>query len=76
MDADGVPSCRLVAGFRKWLDVRGGGGPPTRLIKPLPAYDDRQSRLLDRYNLHTRHCPYCLGVSPFPLLAKGNLRGI
>ncbi|KAK9909088.1 hypothetical protein WJX75_006990 [Coccomyxa subellipsoidea] len=60
---------RLVAGFRKWLDVRGGGGPPTRLIKPLPAYDDKESRLLDRYNMHTRHCPYCLGaVRGFKLL--------
>ncbi|CAL8461939.1 g1470 [Coccomyxa elongata] len=64
---------RLVAGFRKWLDVRGGGGPPVRLInradQPLPAYDDRQNRLLNRYNLHTRHCPYCLGaVRGFKLL--------
>ena len=63
---------RLVASFRKWLDVRGGGGPPTRLInradKPLPTYDDRQDRLLNRYNLHTRHCPYCLGVSTWPAM--------
>ena len=54
--------CRLVAAFRKWLDERGGGGPPTRLSGQLPPLDDRQEMFLDRFNQHTRHCPSCMGV--------------
>ncbi|KAK9908684.1 hypothetical protein WJX75_001402 [Coccomyxa subellipsoidea] len=53
---------RLVAAFRKWLDERGGGGPPTRLPAQLPPLDDRQEVYLDRYDTHTRHCPSCLGA--------------
>ena len=59
-----APLRRLVAAFRKWLDVRGGGGPPTRLKpeEPLPALEQRQEAFLDRYETHTRHCPACMGV--------------
>ena len=53
---------RLVAAFRKWLDERGGGGPPTRLPQQLPPLEERQEVFLDRFNQHTRHCPKCLGV--------------
>ena len=57
-------SRRLVAAFRKWLDTRGGGGPPTRLAPgaALPPAAERQEAFLDRHDTHTRHCPYCSGV--------------
>lgn len=54
---------RLVAAFRKWLDMRGGGGPPTKLPSQLPPLVDRQEVFLNRYEQHTKHCPYCSGVS-------------
>ena len=62
--------CRLVAAFRKWLDMRGGGGPPTKLPQKLPPLVDRQEVFLNRYEQHTRHCPYCSGVS---ILTHGGL---
>ena len=55
--------CRLVAAFRKWLDMRAGGGPPTKLPKDLPPLVDRQEVFLNRYEQHTKHCPYCSAVS-------------
>ena len=55
--------CRLVAAFRKWLDMRAGGGPPTKLPKELPPLVDRQEVFLNRYEQHTKHCPYCSTVS-------------
>lgn len=57
------PGCRLVAAFRKWLDMRAGGGPPTKLPKDLPPLVDRQEVFLNRYEQHTKHCPYCSTVS-------------
>ena len=51
-----------MAAFRKWLDVRGGGGPPTKLPRDLPPLVDRQEVFLDRFEQHTKHCPYCSAV--------------
>ena len=63
LSALGVRCCRLVAAFRKWLDMRGGGGPPTKLPQKLPPLVDGQEVFLNRYEQHTRHCPYCSGAS-------------
>ena len=43
--------------------MRGGGGPPTKLPQKLPPLVDRQEVFLNRYEQHTKHCPYCSMVS-------------
>ena len=50
--------------------MRGGGGPPTKLPQKLPPLVDRQEIFLNRYEQHTKHCPYCSGVS---VLTHGGL---
>ncbi|KAK9832649.1 hypothetical protein WJX81_007195 [Elliptochloris bilobata] len=48
---------RLVVGFRRWLDTRGGGGPTPGDPGPL---EGRREVLLDRLHQHTEKCPGCM----------------
>jgi hypothetical protein len=47
---------RLVVGFRRWLDTRGGGGPTPGDPGPV---ETRREVLLDRLHQHTDNCPSC-----------------
>ena len=51
--------CRLVVGFKRWLDTRGSGGPTPGDPGPI---ETRRKTLLSRLHQHTDKCPGCMEV--------------
>jgi len=54
----------LVAAFKNWLDVVGGGGPygPLYQAPGYPPLQHDHKVLLNRYEQHTKSCKACSGA--------------